>query len=266
MNEPQSMDVLEGLEQLRGDPLQVPEREVGLLAALPVELRELVQIISEEFRDDDQVFLVVDVVDQPQAVDVIDVVDVGIYDLEQLDLIEGLVYKLLIILDDLHADHLTGMKVQALHCPRKCSRAQVIQHLVASCYDAVHLDREFLRLFEACTVPLVHDAESERVKDNPVALGREEGVAGGRVAVRWSLRAVSGLPGAGEHVRGRRLPLRHGAALHRPRGSLSSSRLRGAGALARLRGLAGATLASFIECGVQLHAGVGCRSSRVSIW
>ena len=48
---------------------------------------------------------------------------------QQLDLVEGLVEEVLVVLDDLDADHLAGEEVDALHRLREGGRAQVLLHL-----------------------------------------------------------------------------------------------------------------------------------------
>eukprot|EP00416_Gambierdiscus_australes_P045424 CAMPEP_0171116082 /NCGR_PEP_ID=MMETSP0766_2-20121228/89492_1 /TAXON_ID=439317 /ORGANISM="Gambierdiscus australes, Strain CAWD 149" /LENGTH=283 /DNA_ID=CAMNT_0011578489 /DNA_START=38 /DNA_END=890 /DNA_ORIENTATION=+ len=63
MDKPQAVHVLQRREQLPCNALQVAQCEVRLLTALAVELGELIEVVSEELSDDDQVLLVVDVVD-----------------------------------------------------------------------------------------------------------------------------------------------------------------------------------------------------------
>mmetsp|Transcript_65644 Transcript_65644/g.172006 ORF Transcript_65644/g.172006 Transcript_65644/m.172006 type:complete len:489 (+) Transcript_65644:75-1541(+) len=213
VDQPQAVDVLQRPEQLPSDPLQMPQGEIRLLALLAVELGELVQVVAQELRDDDEVLLVVEVVDETQAVLLVHILRVGVDKLQQLDLVKGLVYVVLVVLDDLHADHLAGLEVQALHRPREGRRAQVVQNLVARCDDGVHHDRELLGVLEARPVPLVDHTQREGVEDDAVPLGGVEGVARRRVAVHRGLLAAPHLALAREHARHHALHVHNGLGL-----------------------------------------------------
>mmetsp|Transcript_55807 Transcript_55807/g.155600 ORF Transcript_55807/g.155600 Transcript_55807/m.155600 type:complete len:326 (-) Transcript_55807:1149-2126(-) len=180
MDEPQGVHVIQSGEHLLRDLLEAAEREVGLVPALPVELRELVQVVPQQLRNNDQVLLVVEVV--VEAEDAV-LVNIAVYIdvLQQLDFIQRLVEEVLVVLDDLHANHLVALEVQALHRPGKGGRAQVFEDLVASCHDGVHADGELLGLFEAGLVPLEDDAEAKGVEDDAVELHRVETVARRRI-------------------------------------------------------------------------------------
>mmetsp|Transcript_58882 Transcript_58882/g.170820 ORF Transcript_58882/g.170820 Transcript_58882/m.170820 type:complete len:212 (-) Transcript_58882:1090-1725(-) len=185
------------------------ECEIRRVSLLTVELRELVQVIAEQFRDDNQVLLVIEIVDQSQTPHFINVAAIPIDQLKQLDLVKGLVHIILVVLDNLHADHLARVQVEALHGPGEGSRPQVVQHLISSRNDAVDLDRELLDLFESRAVPFVHDTQVEAVEDHAVALGRVEGVLGRRVVVHRSHAGAPRFPVAARENVGRHPMRRH---------------------------------------------------------
>ena len=51
---------------------------------------------------------------------------------KELDLIDGLVHVILVVLDDLHANHLLRLNVEHLDCLREGGRAEVLKNLVPS--------------------------------------------------------------------------------------------------------------------------------------
>lgn len=115
VNEPQGVHVVQGSQDLSRDLLQPSDGKVRLISAFPIELAELVQVVTEKLGHDDQVLLVVEVIVEAQDVVVVDIA-VYIDVLQQLDLIQGLVEEVLVILDNFHADHLVRVQVQALDC------------------------------------------------------------------------------------------------------------------------------------------------------
>mmetsp|Transcript_475 Transcript_475/g.1325 ORF Transcript_475/g.1325 Transcript_475/m.1325 type:complete len:346 (+) Transcript_475:66-1103(+) len=115
VNEREAVDVVQRHEHLPADPLQAAQGEVGRVGVLAHGPGEVVEVLAEELRDDDQVLLEVKVVHQVQAALCINVVSVCLDDPEQLDLVDALVQDVLVVLDYLHAHQLVCLQVQALH-------------------------------------------------------------------------------------------------------------------------------------------------------
>mmetsp|Transcript_126574 Transcript_126574/g.269976 ORF Transcript_126574/g.269976 Transcript_126574/m.269976 type:complete len:387 (+) Transcript_126574:721-1881(+) len=196
MNQPQGVHVVEGGEHLLRDFLKPPQSKVGLVAALAVKLRELVEIVAQQLGHDDEVLLVVEVIIQAQHAVLIDVA-IHIDVLQQLDLIQGLVEEVLVVLDDLHADHLVVLQIKALNSSREGSRSKVLKNLIPRSDHCVHANGELLRLLEACLVPLENDAEAEGVVDDAIELDGIKGVPGRRIPcarLRRPPSAISPLP------------------------------------------------------------------------
>mmetsp|Transcript_5455 Transcript_5455/g.16157 ORF Transcript_5455/g.16157 Transcript_5455/m.16157 type:complete len:242 (-) Transcript_5455:140-865(-) len=141
--QPQGVHVVQRREHLVRYLLQPPKGEVRLIAALAVELRELVEVVPKQLRDDDEMFFVIEVVIQTEHAVLVNV-PVHINVLQQLDLVERLVKKVLVVLDDLHANHLVVLQVQALDCAREGRGPQILEDLVPRGDDGVHLDGELL--------------------------------------------------------------------------------------------------------------------------
>mmetsp|Transcript_44125 Transcript_44125/g.140545 ORF Transcript_44125/g.140545 Transcript_44125/m.140545 type:complete len:205 (-) Transcript_44125:1017-1631(-) len=148
----------------------------------------------EELCDDDEVFLVVEVVNEIKATLLIKVVGVGTYDPEDLNFVKGLVEKVLLVLDDLHANHPARLHIDALHRAREGGSAQVAQHPVARGDDTVERDGKFLCLLEACPAAFIHDSQGKGVVDGTVQFHRVE-----RVCRCW-VPALGGLPTLGWRV------------------------------------------------------------------
>lgn len=90
----------QGLEYLQHDLLQSWQSEIALLTIVSQVALEVIQILPQQFRHDEKMFLVVEEVEESQHVIVVSVasrVDV----LQQLDFIERLVEELLVVLDHL---------------------------------------------------------------------------------------------------------------------------------------------------------------------
>lgn len=103
VNEVESMDEVQRREDLLRNALQTRQGVVHLEAVLADEAAKLVQVLLQQLADDEEVFLVVEVVDQAQTkvrVGVAARVDV----LQQFDLIQGLVEIILVVLDDLQTN------------------------------------------------------------------------------------------------------------------------------------------------------------------
>ena len=112
----QIMDKAQRVKNLLRDPLQPGDVEVDLFLDFSVVLAVLVEIVSEEFSDDEQVLFVVKVIDQLEQVFVVEVVAVRVDVPQQLYLVYRLVKVILVVFNDLHADHLLSVDVVALDC------------------------------------------------------------------------------------------------------------------------------------------------------
>ena len=80
---------------------------------------------------------------------------------QQLDLVQGLVEVVLVVLDDLEADQASSGGVQGLHRLREGRRPEEVGHLVAARYELVAARGEVLRVLEARAAAAVHDPEVE---------------------------------------------------------------------------------------------------------
>ena len=119
-------------------------------------------------------FFVVEEVDEAEEVFAVQVGAVGLDVSEEFDLINRLVEVILIILNNLHADHLLRMNIVALDSLREGSATQVLDHLVTSSHDTVDHDREVLRLFEASFLTVEDHAQVVTIIDDVVELGGVE--------------------------------------------------------------------------------------------
>ena len=121
---------------------------------------------------------VIEVVVELEEVFVIEAFTVGVDEAQELDLIDRLVEVVLVILDDLHADHLLSVDVVALNGLRECSRTQILNHLVAAGDDRVNDYWEILGLFEAGLLSVEDNSKVVAVVDDAVELCRIEVVVG----------------------------------------------------------------------------------------
>mmetsp|Transcript_33345 Transcript_33345/g.107263 ORF Transcript_33345/g.107263 Transcript_33345/m.107263 type:complete len:259 (-) Transcript_33345:260-1036(-) len=83
---------------------------------------------------------------------------------QELDLVERLVEEVLVVLDDLDANHLARVQVEALHRLGEGGRAEVLLDLVARRDQRVQPDREVLILLEAGPRALVHHPQLQRLE------------------------------------------------------------------------------------------------------
>ena len=159
----QRVKVLERRQQLPRDLLQRRQREVGLLARLEVVPLKLVQVRAEELGDDEEVLAMVEVVVHPQ--DALGVVRVLVVDVpQQLDLVQGLVEVVLVVLHNLEADDVAGVEVHSLHSLGERGASEVLRELVPPGDDVADSNREILLLLEARAVQPVDDWQVERHK------------------------------------------------------------------------------------------------------
>jgi hypothetical protein len=153
----QRVDEHERLQYLLHDALQAGDGVVRLAVRVADKLAELVQVLLEQLRHDEQVLLAVEEVDQPQYVVVVGVA-VGVDVLQQLDLIQGLVEEVLVVLDHLETHPLgfvlLGGQVQALQGRGEGGGAQHVVHLVAPRDDGALGVLQVLALLEAGLVRL----------------------------------------------------------------------------------------------------------------
>mmetsp|Transcript_22157 Transcript_22157/g.53016 ORF Transcript_22157/g.53016 Transcript_22157/m.53016 type:complete len:397 (+) Transcript_22157:1153-2343(+) len=196
VDEPEPVEEAQALEHLLGYGLEAREVEVQVVPALPVVLLELIEICPEQLADDEEVLLVVEVVvhaEDARGVRRVRLVHV----LQQLDLVQGLVKVVLVVLDDLEADEHPGLEVQRLDRSAERRGAEVVQYLVPPGDAVVDPDREVLRLLEAGVAPAVYDGEAEdlvplldllRVVLHHHIVGPADGL-GGRVGRLWLPRS-----------------------------------------------------------------------------
>ena len=78
---------------------------------------------------------------------------------QQHDLVQTLIEEVLVVLDDLDADHLAGMQIQALDRLRERRRAEILLHLIPCRNQRMQPDGEILVLLKAGTPPLMDDLQ-----------------------------------------------------------------------------------------------------------
>lgn len=171
MDQIEVVDEVQSIQNLLSDFLESGNIEVLLLLLLPVELAILVQIVSEQLSDNDEVLLVVKIVDDLEQVLFVEVIAVGRDEAQQFDLVDALVEVVFVVFDDLHAHHLLSVDVVALDCLRERCRAQVLHHLVPSCDYRVHHNRKVFCLFEACFFSVENNSEVVAVVYHAFELG-----------------------------------------------------------------------------------------------
>lgn len=88
---------------------------------------------------------------------------VGIDVLEDLDLVQTLVKKVLVVLDDLDTNVGAISKVDTLNRLGKRCCAKEFKDLVAPSNNTVDVDWVVLGFFEARTVPLVHNLQVKAI-------------------------------------------------------------------------------------------------------
>ena len=162
VDEAQVMHKLEPLEALASDLLQAGKREVALCPALSVELGKLVQVVPKKLCDYEEVLLEIEVIIQLQEVVLVPGV-VRIDVLEDLDLVQGLVEKVLVVLYDFDADIGPISQVNALYGLAECCCSQELKDLVPPCDDAIDFYRIVLGLFKPCPVALVDNLEVKAI-------------------------------------------------------------------------------------------------------
>mmetsp|Transcript_144225 Transcript_144225/g.401904 ORF Transcript_144225/g.401904 Transcript_144225/m.401904 type:complete len:245 (-) Transcript_144225:928-1662(-) len=176
MNQREAMQVFQCHEHLPCDSLNPAQREVWGVAVLTVELRELIEVLTEELGDDYEVLLEVKVIDEPQATLLINVFSIGTDNPQKLDLIKRLVQDILFVVEDLHAYQLVGLQVEAFHRVRKGSASKVFQHLETRGHDAIDLDRELLGFLKTSPAALEDYTEVERIIHRAIQFNRVERV------------------------------------------------------------------------------------------
>ena len=167
------------LQDLLSDSLQPGNVEVKLLLHLAVVLGILIEVISQELCHDEQVLLVIEEVNELQQVLGVEVIAVGIYIPQELDLINRLIEVVLVVLNNLHADHLFGVDVITLNGLRESCTSQVLNNLITACHDAVDDDWEIFRFFETSLLSIKDNTQGVTVVDDVVKLSRIEFV------IRW---------------------------------------------------------------------------------
>lgn len=159
MDQVKLMDVVESIQDLLGHLLQSGNVEVVLLLDLSVVLGVLVEVVSKQFRNNNEMLLVIKVVDHPQQVLLVQVVSVALDESEQLDLVNALVEVVFVVFNNFHADHLLSVDVVTLDCLREGSRAEILHNLISSSNDGVHDNWEVFGLLKPCLLAIKHYLE-----------------------------------------------------------------------------------------------------------
>lgn len=132
MDQLQLVNETECVQNLLGDLLESRHIKVHLLLDFSVVLAILIQVVSEKFCHDEQVLLVVEKVDDLEQVFVVQIFTICLDIPQQLNLVNRLVKVVLIILDDLHADHLFRVNIVALNRFRKGRTSQILDNLISA--------------------------------------------------------------------------------------------------------------------------------------
>lgn len=114
MDQIQVMNKVQGIQNLLCNFLKPRNVEVMLLLNLSVVLGVLVKVVSQKFSDNYKMLLVVKVVNDLEQVLGIEVIAVGLDESQELDLIDRLIEVVLVVLNNLHADHLLCMDIVTL--------------------------------------------------------------------------------------------------------------------------------------------------------
>jgi len=115
------MNKVKSIQNLLRDFLKTWNVEVLFLFNFSVVFRVFIKIISQKFSDNEQVLLVVEIVNDFQKILLVEIFSVWGYESQEFNLINGLVEVILIILNDLHANHLFSVDIVALDSFRECS-------------------------------------------------------------------------------------------------------------------------------------------------
>mmetsp|Transcript_5060 Transcript_5060/g.17563 ORF Transcript_5060/g.17563 Transcript_5060/m.17563 type:complete len:355 (-) Transcript_5060:1221-2285(-) len=162
VDEREGVEVLERLQHLARDGSQARNVEVELLAAPAVVPRKLVQVGAEELADDEEVLLVIKVVVETKHAFLVARV-VAVNKLQKLNLVEALVEKVFVVVDDLHANRHARLQIRRLDGFAERRLPEKLRHLVALRHDGVHSDRELFALLEASAPEAMHHLELERL-------------------------------------------------------------------------------------------------------
>jgi len=114
--------------------------------------------------------LMIEVVDDPQQIFRIKIVTVGADKSKKLDLVDTLIKIVLVILDDLHANHLLGVDIVALDGFGEGRGAQVFHHLVSATNDGVDHDWEVFGFFESGLFSVEDNSQVVAIEDGLVKL------------------------------------------------------------------------------------------------
>lgn len=168
MNQTQRVNEGQGFQHLFRNTLQTWQRVVNFHVVVADEATELVQVLLQQFRHDEQMLLAVKEINQPQ-----DMMFVGIATrvdvLQQLDFVERLVEEVLVVLDHLQTHQLSFIffrrMILTLQGGRKRRRAKDILYLVSTSDDRARWMLQVLGLFKARLVRLEDDFQIEETMD-----------------------------------------------------------------------------------------------------
>mmetsp|Transcript_27830 Transcript_27830/g.70053 ORF Transcript_27830/g.70053 Transcript_27830/m.70053 type:complete len:228 (-) Transcript_27830:751-1434(-) len=168
VNEPQPVDELHCLQTLLRTRAQPPECEVARVGRLPVELAGFVKVVAQKLAHDKQVLLVIEEVEEAQHRLQLQRVRV-VEELQEFDLVHGLVKEVLVVFDDLDANHAVRLHVVALHRLGKGRAPQVLHQLVPAGDDAIDAHGELLFFLEARAVFAKDHLKVEKIEQLQVS-------------------------------------------------------------------------------------------------
>jgi hypothetical protein len=120
VNQLQIVDKAQCVQDLLSNSLEAPHIEVNRLFNFAVVLRILIQVVSQQLRDNKEVLFVVEVVNKLKQVFLVKILTISIDVTQKFNLVDTLIEVVLVVLDDLHAYHLLGMDVIALDRLGEC--------------------------------------------------------------------------------------------------------------------------------------------------
>lgn len=147
-----------------------------LLFDLTVVLAVFVKVVSQKFSHDNQVFFMVEVVNDFKQVLFVQVFAIVNNKSKQFDFINTLVKVVLVVFNDLQTNHLFCVNIVALNCFRKCCRTKIFNNLISSCNDWVNDDWEFFCFFKSCFLSVKDYLQVITVVNNLVKLSRVEAI------------------------------------------------------------------------------------------
>ena len=170
VNQFEIMDKGESVQDLLCDSLEARNIEVNFLFNFPIVLGIFVEVVSEKLSDDKEMLFVIEEINQLEEILLIKIFTVSVDISQKFDLINRLIEVILIVLNNLHANHLLCVDVIALNGFREGGTAEIFDDLVATCNNTIDDNREVFGLLEACLLSIENNAQVVAVIDDTIKL------------------------------------------------------------------------------------------------